>query len=119
MRKPFNVLDIARMCRKEAQIPIIRVCLDSQAVLPAVQGCFTKPGHLGKFRPCHTQPLSDMPNFVWGQDAKMPAYRPVSQSFSLIIKIFEITGFASAHRNIHCQFYRGFSGPVTVYVRLP
>ena len=43
MRKSFNVLDIAWMCRKEPQIPIIRVCLDSQAVLPAFRDASPNP----------------------------------------------------------------------------
>ncbi len=63
------------MCCQEAKISIIRVCLDSQAILPAVQGSYTDTCYLSKFLLSHTESFSDVTYIVRRQDAKMPAYR--------------------------------------------
>ena len=119
MRKFFNVPDIARMCRKEAQIPIIRVCLDSQAVLPAVQDASPNPVSWANF--ARVIPYSFLICRISSGD-RTPRCRHIAPCLNRSASSSRYSKSQASHRqdwNIHCQFYHGFSGPVTVNIRLP
>ena len=53
------------------------------------------------------------------QNAKMPAYRFVLQTFGCFIEVFEFARIAPAHRNAHGQLDGSFSGAVVECVAVP
>ena len=40
---------------QETEVPVVRVRLDIETILPAVQGCFAEPGHVGKILPVSSE----------------------------------------------------------------
>lgn len=81
---------------------IVCMCLNTQAVLPTIQGCLSNSRQPGKLGPCHTKPISDTSDFSRRKYAKMATNRLMLQTFRFIIKKFKLAGIAPVYGDIHC-----------------